>query len=51
MPKLVQYIKLAVHECGLGSELTRAPRLPIVGEERERILANIKQAIETRPKR
>jgi 4-hydroxy-tetrahydrodipicolinate synthase len=49
MPKLVQYIKLAVHECGLGSELTRAPRLTIDGEERERILAIIRQAIKTRP--
>ena len=34
--KLVQYIKLAVQECGLGSETVRAPRLPLVGEERER---------------
>ena len=29
--KLVQYIKLAVQECGLGSEMVRAPRLPLVG--------------------
>jgi dihydrodipicolinate synthase/N-acetylneuraminate lyase len=49
LPKLVQYIKLAVAECGYGSELTRAPRLPIEGEERERILAIIRQGIETRP--
>jgi 4-hydroxy-tetrahydrodipicolinate synthase len=48
--KLVQYIKLAVHECGYGSELTRAPRLPIVGEERERVLAIIRKGIATRPK-
>ncbi len=48
--KLVQYIKLAVAECGLGSELTRAPRLPLVGQERERILAIIRRGIETRPK-
>ncbi len=48
-PKLVQYIKLAVAECGYGSELTRAPRLPIEGEERERILAIIRHGIETRP--
>jgi len=32
--KLVQYIKLAVEECGYGSEKLRAPRLPLVGEER-----------------
>lgn len=47
--KLVQYIKLAVAECGLGSELTRAPRLPIVGAEREQVLAVIRQALRTRP--
>lgn len=49
LPKLVQYIKLAVAECGYGSELTRAPRLPIEGEERERVLAIIRKGIETRP--
>ena len=48
-PKLVQYIKLATQECGYGSELTRAPRLPIEGEERERILAIIRKGIATRP--
>jgi 1-pyrroline-4-hydroxy-2-carboxylate deaminase len=47
--KLVQYIKLAQQESGLGSELVRAPRLPLVGEERERVLAIIRQGIETRP--
>jgi dihydrodipicolinate synthase/N-acetylneuraminate lyase len=48
--KLVQYIKLAEQECGLGSETVRSPRLPLVGEERERIQAIIRQAIATRPK-
>jgi dihydrodipicolinate synthase/N-acetylneuraminate lyase len=48
--KLVQYIKLAMRECELGSEMVRAPRLPLVGEERERILALIHQAIATRPR-
>jgi 4-hydroxy-tetrahydrodipicolinate synthase len=48
--KLVQYIKLAVQECGYGSELTRAPRLPLEGEERERILGIIRRGIKTRPK-
>lgn len=47
--KLVQYIKLAVRECGLGSELTRAPRLPITGAERESVLGIIRHALETRP--
>jgi 4-hydroxy-tetrahydrodipicolinate synthase len=48
--KLVQYIKLAVHECGYGSELTRSPRLPIVGSERESVSKIIRDAIATRPK-
>ena len=48
--KLVQYIKLAQQECGLGSELVRAPRLPLIGEERERVLAIIRRSIATRPK-
>jgi 1-pyrroline-4-hydroxy-2-carboxylate deaminase len=49
--KLVQYIKLAQSECGMGSELTRAPRLPIEGAERERVLKIIRDAIANRPKR
>ncbi len=48
-PKLVQYIKLAVHECGLGSEMVRSPRLPLAGKERERITALIRKSIATRP--
>ncbi len=47
--KLVQYIKLAVQECGLGSEMVRAPRLPLEGEERQRILDILREAIRTRP--
>jgi dihydrodipicolinate synthase/N-acetylneuraminate lyase len=47
--KLVQYIKLAMAETGMGSEMVRAPRLPLVGKEREEILAIIRQAIKTRP--
>jgi 4-hydroxy-tetrahydrodipicolinate synthase len=47
--KLVQYIKLAMAETGLGSEMVRAPRLPLVGAEREAILAIIRKAIQTRP--
>jgi 4-hydroxy-tetrahydrodipicolinate synthase len=49
--KLVQYIKLAQQECGLGSEVVRAPRMMLEGEERERILAIIRRAIATRPRR
>jgi len=48
--KLVQYIKLATAECGFGSELTRPPRLPLVGKEREEVLAIIRDGIKKRPK-
>jgi 1-pyrroline-4-hydroxy-2-carboxylate deaminase len=47
--KLVQYIKLAMAETGLGSELTRPPRLPLEGAERDEILAIVRHAIATRP--
>ncbi len=47
--KLVQYIKLAMAETGLGTEKTRAPRLPIVGAEREQVLGIIREAIRTNP--
>jgi 1-pyrroline-4-hydroxy-2-carboxylate deaminase len=50
-PKLVQYIKLAAAECGYGSELTRPPRLPLVGAERDHVLGLIRKAIKTRPRR
>jgi len=49
-PKLVQYIKLAEQEAGIGTENVRAPRLPLIGEERERILKIIREGIKTRPK-
>lgn len=43
--KLVQYIKLAEHlVCG-APEWTRAPRLPLVGDERERVVSIINQTI------
>jgi 4-hydroxy-tetrahydrodipicolinate synthase len=48
--KLVQYIKLASAECGHGTELTRPPRLPLVGDEREQVLNVIRTAKATRPK-
>jgi dihydrodipicolinate synthase/N-acetylneuraminate lyase len=47
--KLVQYIKLAMAEVGYGSEIVRAPRLPLEGAEREAILRTIRHAIATRP--
>lgn len=49
-PKLVQYIKLAETQAGIGSEYVRAPRLALEGEERERILKVINDGIATRPK-
>lgn len=48
-PKLVQYIKLAMQECGVGRETVRAPRLPLVGQEREEVLQIIRRALRTRP--
>ena len=48
--KFVQYIKLAMQECGLGAEWVRAPRLPIEGKEREGVLKIIRKGIATRPK-
>ncbi len=48
-PKLVQYIKLAETQAGIGSENVRAPRLVIEGEERERVLKIINDGIATRP--
>ena len=47
--KFVQYIKLAVQECGLGSEWVRAPRLTLTGAERKRVLGIIHEGIRTRP--
>jgi dihydrodipicolinate synthase/N-acetylneuraminate lyase len=47
--KLVQYIKLAEVETGIGTEHVRAPRLPLIGNERERVLAVIRKALAVRP--
>ncbi len=49
-PKLVQYIKLAEKQAGIGSEDVRPPRLTLVGEERETVLKIINDGIATRPK-
>lgn len=48
--KFVQYIKLAVQECGLGTEWVRAPRKTLVSEERQRVLKIIRDGIRNRPK-
>ena len=48
-PKLVQYIKLASAEMGYGTETVRAPRLPLIGEQREEALRIIRESAATRP--
>lgn len=47
--KLVQYIKLAEAEVGLGSEHVRPPRLTLEGVEREQVLKIIRDGIANRP--
>ena len=47
--KLVQNIKMAEVATGLGTETVRPPRLPLVGEERERVQAIIRHALDNRP--
>jgi len=47
--KLVQYIKLAEVQTGIGSEYVRAPRLTLEGKERERVLKIIGESVATRP--
>jgi 4-hydroxy-tetrahydrodipicolinate synthase len=48
-PKLVQYIKLAEEQEGIGSESVRAPRLVLKGEERATVLKTINDGIASRP--
>lgn len=48
-PQLVQNIKLAEVATGLGTEYVRAPRLPLQGTERERVLKVINTAMKSRP--
>lgn len=48
-PKLVQYIKLAETQVGIGSENVRAPRLKLEGKERADILKIIDDGIANRP--
>lgn len=48
--KLVQYIKLAETMEGIGSEYVRAPRLVLVGDEKQQISKIIADAQSVRPK-
>jgi 4-hydroxy-tetrahydrodipicolinate synthase len=49
-PKLVQYIKLAATLTGISTEHVRAPRLPLEGKERSRVLSIVNEALANRPK-
>lgn len=48
-PQLVQNIKLAEVATGIGTERVRAPRLPLIGAERERVSKIIEIGMATRP--
>lgn len=48
-PQLVQNIKLAEVATGIGTENVRAPRLPLHGDERKRVLKVIEDGVRTRP--
>ncbi len=48
-PQLVQNIKLAAQYTDLGFEHVRAPRLPLRGVERERVINIIESALRNRP--
>ncbi len=47
--KLVQNIKLAEVATGIGTENVREPRLPLIGEERQRVLDIIETSLSNRP--
>ncbi len=47
--KLVQNIKLAEVATGIGTEIVRAPRLTLAGEERSQVLDIIETGLKTRP--
>lgn len=49
-PKLIQYIKLAATAEGICTPYVRAPRLPLIGEEADRIQKIIIDSISSRPK-
>jgi 1-pyrroline-4-hydroxy-2-carboxylate deaminase len=50
VPTLVQCIKLAEQLLGRGSEMVRAPRLRLEGEERAHVERVVKEALANRPK-
>jgi 4-hydroxy-tetrahydrodipicolinate synthase len=50
VPTLVQCIKLAEQLVGRGSEMVRAPRLRLEGEERAHVERVVKEALASRPR-
>ncbi|MEZ5044478.1 MAG: dihydrodipicolinate synthase family protein [Saprospiraceae bacterium] len=48
-PQLVQNIKLAEVMTGIGTEHVRAPRMPLEGKERERVINILETGLATRP--
>jgi len=48
VPEFVHLIKLVQQQVGMGSERVRGPRLPLAGEERERALRVVRDALRTR---
>ncbi len=48
-PQLVQNIKMAEVATGIGTERVRAPRLPLIGDERKRVENIISRGMATRP--
>ena len=49
LPKFVQLIKLVQSEVGMGNPRVRPPRLELVGQELERAISVIREALRTRP--
>ena len=49
VPKFVQLIKLVQSEVGMGNRRVRPPRLELVGQELERAISVIREALRTRP--
>jgi 1-pyrroline-4-hydroxy-2-carboxylate deaminase len=47
--KLVQNIKLAEMYTGIGTENVRAPRLPLIGDERRKVIKIIESSLQNRP--
>ena len=47
--KLVQNIKLAEMYNGIGTENVRPPRLPLIGEERKKVIQIIESSLKNRP--